>query len=108
MNLYLRSILNLQSLLALAVPRVDRHASYLVEVLQEIDDTASDLFLTETRRRSIAPYSGDGRGGCGYSRLDEGGAEGSLDGWSLDAGASLSGASDGAEERSSVHRDGGM
>lgn len=105
MDSYFRRVGNLVKHLSVLAPLIlvpSTHA-HLVEVLEEIQNTAGDLLLVEAGASSVAPDGGDAahRRNCpgGGERSRDGAAEGgSRVGPGADLGDSTSAADDGGTE----------
>jgi hypothetical protein len=85
--------------------RIASSLNYLVKVLQQIQDTASNLLLVQPCRTGITPYRSDSGCWAGNSGCDEGAASSYADHRSS-AGTRLRGKSCSAEESGAEHDEG--
>lgn len=82
------------------------HVAHLVEVLQQIQNSTSNLLLSEPRAGSVASHCGNRGRRRRDSRCDEGAANGCCaDSWGGGAGARLREGSGRAEESGAEHLD---
>jgi hypothetical protein len=101
---YLGGIRNLYAISKILQCLQSSPQTHLIEVLQQVENATSDLLLSKTRRRSVAPDGGYGGRRSGHAGCDEGAAQCGADSWARGAHTSLlCDASSGSEEGGAEH-----